>query len=269
MPQNTQPGHFGADSPAYVFGRKNLDYQGPQSNLSATDKKNLSQAHNDFSDESEKVSISDLDYDDNSMNTPIKNIDFPDVFSHPEQLEDGDGDVLIVSSDSETGEIYAEKNFYYGNTEDTFNDLVDVSGIKKKYPDVFDGGDNESQLKATFEYKMAGEIIPNELKKSAEKYNSDNVNTNTGIESDLTESYFEDGFGYGLPAQEFEEPTGELRYNISTTFSPGKNGDYGGSTFSDILGAGENISDCTGSIVDEGTKMLNKEAQRIRDENKN
>lgn len=31
MPQNTQPGHFGSDSPAYVFGRKNLDYRGPSS----------------------------------------------------------------------------------------------------------------------------------------------------------------------------------------------------------------------------------------------
>lgn len=28
MPKNLRPGHFGDQSPEYVFGRKNLDYQG-------------------------------------------------------------------------------------------------------------------------------------------------------------------------------------------------------------------------------------------------
>lgn len=240
MPQNTQPGHFGADSPAYVFGRKNLDYQGPQAGSSTDIPKSPEDVASDFSSEAQKISADDLEYDEKSFSTPISNIDFSDVSGEFSYFEDDDSDQLVVTKDEDSGNIYATKYCLYGTYGGEFDDYTEGTSIKNDYPEVFNDPDKYDELKESFVKEY--DSWANESLSYAAKGKDRDIIVERDWEGESEECF---------------------QYVIETTFSPGENGDYGGATFEDMLNSGSEVLG-DGRYYQDGTaEFLRKEAKRI------
>lgn len=213
---NKTPGHFGADSPAYVFGRKNLDYQPTAADSKGLNKEIGHDAESDFSDNNPE--LGSVDIYDAYGGTALKYIDLPDEALGGEEYDD----CLLVKGHD--GSFVARRDLELSSGEDILNRAFEEAGLDADDLDEFER--EEAQNEIVGEYVSQATSIVEDYGNGAmtqedffdgeplvsAEYSADGDTTLDGITGQLNEACDQfnddniDWYKLGWIAQKYDHP---------------------------------------------------------------